>query len=127
MNREYEETITLKSYLESVYRAIFNDVKEVKQRNKIKEAEEDRGINIDSWIDELPLHERKLADKLVKSIINHGGIETVKAGELIYLVKDYYYYEDFKDLASEISEGDVGTDKLLTIFKEWQLIEAREF
>jgi hypothetical protein len=127
LNWEYEETVSLKNYLESVYRSFFNEVKDVKQRNKIKEVETITGIAIDSWINGLPAHEKKLADKLVKSIVNHGGIETTKAGELISFVKDSFYYEAFKELALEISEGEVGAEKLITFFKEWQIIEAREF
>jgi len=127
LNWEYEETTALKNYLEPVYRAFFNEVKEVKKRNKIKEVESVTGVAINSWMKELPLHERKLAEKLVNSIINHGGIEATKAGELISFVKDSFYYEAFKELASEISESDVGAEKLLNFFKEWKLIEAREF
>lgn len=127
LNWEYDETTALKLYLEQVYRYFFNEVKEVKQQNKIKEVEKVTGVAIQSWIDELPPHEKKLADKLVKSIINHGGIETTKAGELVAFVKDSFSYESFKELAVEIDEDDVGSDKLLAFFKEWKIIEAREF
>lgn len=127
LNWEYEETNALKTYLEQVYRNFFNEAKEVKQRNKIKEVEIVTGVAIESWINDLPPHEKKLADKVVKIIINHGGIETVKAGELISFVKDSFYYESFKELATEINEENVNSDKLIEFFKEWKIIEAREF
>ncbi len=127
LNWEFEETLALRAYLEQVYRYFFNEVKEVKQQNKIKEVESRTGVSIESWINELPLHERKLADKLVKSIINHGGLETDKAGELISFVKDSFQFEAFKDLANEIDEVSfLKPDKLIELFKEWKIIEARE-
>jgi hypothetical protein len=110
-----------------LYRYFFNEVKDVKQKNKVKEVETVTGVSIQSWIDGLPPHEKKLADKLVKIIINHGGIETVKAGELVSFVKDSFYYESFKELATEMSEENVNSDKLIEFFKEWKIIEAREF
>jgi hypothetical protein len=127
LNWEYEETTLLKQYLEQLYRYFFNEVKDVKQKNKVKEVETVTGVSIQSWIDGLPPHEKKLADKLVKIIINHGGIETVKAGELVSFVKDSFYYESFKELATEMSEENVNSDKLIEFFKEWKIIEAREF
>lgn len=127
LNWEYDETTALKNYLEQAYRYFFNEVKEVKQKNKIIEVEAVTGVAIESWINELPLHERKLADKLVKLIINHGGIETEKAGELISFVKDSYQFEAFKDLAQDIDEASlVNPGKLLELFKEWKIIETRE-
>lgn len=127
LNWEYDETTALKNYLEQVYRAFFNEVKEVKAANKIIEVETQTGVPIESWLEGLPKHERKLADKLVKSIVNYGGIETTKAGELIMYVKDSFNYESFKELATEISETDADINKLLEFFKEWKIIEAREF
>lgn len=117
LNWEYEETTLLKNYLEQSYRNFFNDVKEVKQRSKIAEVEFITGVTIQKWIDDLPKHEKKLADKLVKIIINHGGIETVKAGELVSFVKDSFYYESFKELATELNEENANSDKLLDFFK----------
>lgn len=128
LNWEFEETYDLKAYLESVYRKFFNQLKEEKAAKKIKEVENVTGISIDRWVEELPRHERSLARKMVKSIVNHGGIEVAKAGELISYVKDSFDYESFKELAHDIdSVEELNPGRLIEFFKDWKLIEAREF
>jgi len=125
LNWEEEETVLLKNYLESVYRAFFNEVKEVKAQKKIQEVELVTGVTIESWIEALPKNERQLAKKLVKNIVGHSGIETEKAGELISFIKDSFKFEAFRELAIEIEENP-NIEKLIEIFKEWKIIEARE-
>lgn len=127
LNWEFEETIALKNYLEQVYRNFFNEVKEEKKKNKIKAVEEHTGVTIDSWMKDLPDHERKLADKLVTSIVNHGGLETAKAGELISFVKDSFQFEAFKEMARDIDKASfTEPEKIISLFREWKIIESRE-
>ena len=64
----------------------------------------------------------------MKQIINAEGLEREKAHNLIKFVQDSYQFESFKELASDIGEGDFKEpEKLIQLMKEWQLIEAREF
>lgn len=128
LNWEFEETYELKIYLESIYKKFFNQLKEERASKKMKEVEKVTGISVDKWINELPKHERSLANKIVKSIVHHGGIEVSKAGELISFVKDSFQYESFKELAHDIdSVEELNPGRLLEFFKDWKLIEAREF
>lgn len=124
---EYEETRELREYLDQIIRNIFNDAKKIKEQKKIEEIEEVTGIEIDSWIDELPSHEKKLARKLVTSIVSSEGIGTNKAGELVLYVKDSFQFESFKQIARDFQEiDDLSGNQILDLFKEWELIEARE-
>jgi hypothetical protein len=127
LNWEFEETIALKKYLEQAYRFFFNEVKEVKQKNKIKAVEEQTGVSIENWMQDLPGHERSLASKIVNNIVSHGGIETEKAGELISFVKDSFQFEAFKEMARDIDESSFSSpEKIIELFKEWKIIESRE-
>lgn len=128
LNWEIEETTQLKEYLESVYRAFFNEQKEDKRKQKEKEVERLTGVQLESWIANLPKHEAKLAKKMSDSILSAEGIDITKAGELIKFTRDSFQFEAFKELAFELEEANLeNSDKIIELFKEWQIIEAKEF
>lgn len=127
LNWETTETRDLRAYLTKVIQSIFNEAKKRKEENKVNKFLEETGISIEEWINKLPTHEKKLATKIVHSIIGSEGIETQKASELIKFVQDSFQFQSFKDIANEIHEVEsISTEKILTLFKEWELIEARE-
>ena len=127
LNWELEETSELKKYLESAYQAFFNEQKADKKKQKEKEVKKLTGVDLASWLSELPKHEAKLAKKITDSILNAEGIDISKAGELISFTKDSFQFEAFKELASELEEANLdNTDRILNLFKEWQIIEAKE-
>ncbi len=127
LNWELEETSELKVYLESVYKAFFNEQKDNKRKQKEDEVKKVTGVDLDSWLSELPNHESKLAKKLTDSILNAEGIDINKAGELIKYTKDSFQFEAFKQFAHELDEVDfINTDQVIRLMKEWELIENRE-
>ncbi|MFN0291585.1 ATP-binding protein [Pedobacter helvus] len=127
LNWETTETRELKAYLASTIQGIYNESKKLKEQNKLVKFEEDSGIKLDDWIDPLPNHDRKLAQKLVNSIISSEGIGSEKAGELVGFVKDSFQFESFKEIVKEFNAiDDISSDRILSLFKEWELIEARE-
>ncbi|MEP2772371.1 MAG: ATP-binding protein [Fulvivirga sp.] len=128
LNWELEETSELKNYLELVYRAFFNEQKEDKRKQKEEEVKKLTGVDLEEWLSSLPKHESKLAKKMSDSILNADGIDVSKAGELIKYTRDSFQFEAFKELASELEEASLeSTDKIVDLFKEWQIIEAKEF
>ncbi len=128
LNWELEETSELKNYLEQVYRAFFNEQKEDKRKQKEEEVKKLTGVDLEEWLTSLPKHEAKLAKKMSDSILNAEGIDVTKAGELIKYTRDSFQFEAFKELASELEEASLeSTDKIVDLFKEWQIIEAKEF
>jgi hypothetical protein len=127
LNWELDETVELKTYLELVYRAFFNEQKEDKKKQKKEEVTKVTGVDLDLWLTSLPKHEASLANKMTNSILNAEGISIEKAGELIKFTKDSFQFEAFKELAAELENIDIANaEKLLTIFKEWEFIEIRE-
>ena len=128
LNWELEETSELKTYLELVYRAFFNEQKEDKRKQKEEEVKSLTGVDLNEWLSSLSKHEAKLAKKMSDSILNAEGIDVTKAGELIKYTRDSFQFEAFKELASELEEASLeSTDKIIDLFKEWQVIEAKEF
>lgn len=127
LNWEREDTSKLKDYLQSIIKSFFNEQKEKKKQSKLDEIKNESGIDLDEWLSQLPKHEKNLAKKITDAIINAEGIEQSKSTELIKFTKDSFQFEAFKEMANEIKDLDISdTNHLITLFKEWELIEARE-
>ena len=128
LNWEDEDTLELKEYLNAVIYNIYNEQRKKKEEKKKEEIQTTTGVNIDYWISELPSHERKLADNIINTILKSESISTEKAGELVKYVQDSFEFESFKEFASDLdSVQDIESDQLIKLFREWKLIEAREF
>ncbi|ODS35624.1 hypothetical protein BEH94_03460 [Candidatus Altiarchaeales archaeon WOR_SM1_SCG] len=124
---ELEETSDLKEYLQKVIRAFFNKQKEEKKQKKIQKVKEQTGIDLGDWISNLPKHERKLAKKITDSIIDAEGLAFSKSVELVKYTRDSFQFEAFKELAHDIDEtGFEQPEKIIELFKEWEIIESRE-
>ncbi len=127
LNWELEETSDLKHYLQEIIKAFYNKQRIEKEEDKKNTLKTIYNINIDDWLKNLPRHESNLAKKISKSILRAEGIETSKAVELIKYTRDSFQFEAFKELAHEIDETSFEQpEKIVDLFKEWKLIEARE-
>tara|TARA_R110000823_G_scaffold58763_2_gene141621 strand:+ start:22676 stop:24559 length:1884 start_codon:yes stop_codon:yes gene_type:complete len=127
LNWETTETRELKVYLTSAIQSIYNQSKKIKEKNKVEKFELESGIKLEEWFETLPTHDRKLAKKLVNSIISTEGINNSKSGELVGFVKDSFQFESFKEIVKEFKmTEDISSEKILSLFKEWEIIEARE-
>jgi hypothetical protein len=128
LNWELEETSELKIYLEQVYRLFFYEQREEKKKQKMEEVKQITGVELDLWLSNLPKHEASLAKKMIDSILNAEGISIEKAGELLKYTRDSFQFEAFKELAFELEQSNLeNPDKIIELFKEWQIIEAKEF
>ena len=127
LNWELKETSELKEYLQKIIRAFFNEQKDEKKKEKLDKVRKNTGIDLDKWISALPKHERKLAKKLTDSIINAEGLEFSKSIELVKYTRDSFQFEAFKELAKDIDDtGFEQPEMIIELFKEWEIIEARE-
>ena len=128
LNWELDETKRLEETLQIIIKKFYNFQKSKREIDKKEKIKKDLGIDLDAWYQTLPKYEREFAQKIMKQIINAEGLEREKAHNLIKFVQDSYQFESFKELASDIGEGDFKEpEKLIQLMKEWQLIEAREF
>jgi len=127
LNWELEETSELKKYLQDIIKAFYNKQRIEKENDKKNTLKTSYNIDIDEWLNKLPKHEKNLAKKISDSILRAEGIETSKAVELIKYTRDSFQFEAFKELAAEIDEtGFEEPEKIVDLFKEWKIIEARE-
>lgn len=127
LNWECEIARRLRTSLSELIRSFFNEVKKIKEDKKKNNIKTLYGVDVDNWLNGLPKYERKLANKIVKSIIKSEGIDEEKSSELIKFTMDSFRFESFKELAHDIEESKISDPiKLIDLFKEWQVIESRE-
>ncbi len=127
LNWENEGTSELKDYLQKVVKKIYSERRKRIEEKKKQEIKEKTGMDVDEWLAALPKHEQALARKIVNQIIGNEGIDTEKSGGLVSYVKDAFQFEAFKEFATEIAETDtVDSSIFVELFKEWQLVEAKE-
>lgn len=127
LNWEDEDTSELKTYLSLVVKYIYKKQREEKKKKQIELISKTANINIETWQLSLPKHDRKLAKKMVDSILSSEGIPTTKQAELVKFVKDSFQFESFKNFAKDLDEvKDLDTGRLLELFREWEYIESRE-
>ena len=128
LNWEDEDTGKLKKYLNELIYYIYNEQRKLRRTDKIEKVRQKTGVDIEQWVRELPKHEKKLAQQLTDNILNSDGIDDDKAADLLSYVRDSFQYESFKELAAELEEiEEISSEDMLSLLKEWKIIEAREF
>lgn len=127
LNWSHPETQELKEHLQKLIKFVVNDLSKKKESKKKEYYERKTGNDLDSWVAGLPASERKLASKMVSIPLKSDGLDNEKSAELIDYVKDSFGFHSFKELASQIDENDLDDDKVLQLFKDWELIESKEF
>jgi hypothetical protein len=126
LNWEDEDCARLRQYLNKVIAYVYSQYRKKIEENKKNEIKQKTNIDIESWVNTLPKHEKKLANNLVKSIISNDGLTIERSSELISFVQDSFQFTAFKELASELGDDNTTTEQIISLFKEWELIEARE-
>lgn len=127
LNWELESTADLKVFLEILYKSFFNYQKNMREEAKKKEVEGLTGLELDTWYETLPKHERKLAKKMIGAIIAAEGIDVDKAVSLVQYTQDSFQFESFKELANDLDEsGFEAPERIISFFHEWKLVEAKE-
>ncbi len=126
LNWEDERCDELKRYLEAVIAFVYKQRRDLIEIDKKKDIKKKTGVDIDSWVEDLPKHDKSLAKKLVKAIVSNDGIESYKAAELASFVQDSFQFTAFKEFAAEMKDDEISNLELLNLMNEWKIIEARE-
>ncbi|MCY3729253.1 MAG: ATP-binding protein [Nitrospira sp.] len=127
LNWENEETSKLRHYLQQAVKKIYAEQRKKKAESKKETIRKSTGIDVDTWLNTLSRHERKLAQKITDQIIENDGIDSEKAEGLLRYVQDAFQFEAFKEFANDIAATEeVDSTQFITLLKEWQLVEAKE-
>jgi hypothetical protein len=80
----------------------------------------------DLWLESRTERERKNAQKMVKALVSDDRLETASALPLLEIIKTSIETSAFQDLLDELDDKPVTVARLLHLFDEWRIIEARE-
>lgn len=117
----------LKINIDEVIKKIQIEWRALRRNDKKEEIGKVVDMDIDKWLESLPLNEKVTANKLVDTILNDSYIDNKRAKEYIEYVQDMYSFTTFKDLATEIvSIDNFNVDSTLKLIKDWKLIESKE-
>jgi len=114
-----------------------------KEVNKIaREWAEKRSKDNDADLAKNPLYQRfereaenfgnprakKIADKLIREVVKRNPVASEEEQmPVVQMCLDFLEFDAFWELANDLTEADVhDTYKLTSLFREWELIEAKE-
>lgn len=103
-----------------------------KWRQSRKEAKqqriEERGGDLNLWINDLNPAEKPLARKLVDAILENDNISEDSASNYIAYIKDMYGFTGFQDFTAKLDElGVLGNENAIKLLTDWSEIEAKEY
>lgn len=125
---ENDVAAELKDYIQSVIKKIGNEWKDKRAKAKAKDIKNTGGVDIGEWKDSLPHHEKELADKIINPILEDSTFNTEKSTHLIESVIGKFQNQEFKNIASKISETHPSTEmpKFIELINDWKVIENKE-
>lgn len=70
----------------------------------------------------------KIADKFVRNVVKQNIVEDIKAQEsIIQASLDWLEFDAFQEIAEDLTDTSVqNINQLLALFREWEIIEAKE-
>jgi hypothetical protein len=98
----------------------------LKLQHKEKEEKIVKTADFDRWLLTRNSRERKVAEKLIRTIVEDPNIEPESAGPLLNIIKTNIEFQAFQELVDEIGESGVNVQLFLKLFEDWRIIEARE-
>lgn len=92
------------------------------QENQLYVAFQEKAAEIDNT------RASKLADRLIRQAIDKNPIaDTTELEPLIQMCLDFLEFDAFWEIASDLTEAELeDPGKLLNLFREWQIVEAKE-
>lgn len=82
--------------------------------------------DFEKWLSTRNSREKKVAGKLIRVIVQDQNIEPESAGPLLEIIKANVEFQAFQELVDELEDSGASVETLLTLFKDWRIIEARE-
>lgn len=124
---EGETLEELKENLNKVLRFIEKKWRKERESAKKDEFKNQRGIDVDGWVDTLSSAEKSLGKKISNAILNNNSLDDDKAIMLFDYVQDAFSLKGFQDFAAQLDElGQLESELAIKLLDDWQFIEAKE-
>lgn len=124
VNWETEAGQKLQGWGEKALKDVFD--RWLKLQHKEKEERIIKIGKFDEWLVSRTKREQRVAQRLLKVIVEDANIEPESAEPLLEIVKANVEFQAFQDLVDDIEESGTNVQTLLKLFKDWRVIEARE-
>jgi hypothetical protein len=108
--------------------AVIKDVLEkwVTQQREEKQKKIVTTGKFDEWLQGRTRTEQRVANRLLKVIVDDDSIEPEAAAPLLEIIKANVEFQAFQELVDEIEDSGVSVTTLLQLFKDWRIVEARQ-
>jgi len=98
----------------------------LKLQHREKQEKIVKAAHFAEWLSTRTPRERRVANRLLKVIVEDPNIEPESAGPLLEVIKANVEFQAFQDLVDEIEESGASVETLFKLFDDWRVIEARE-
>ena len=98
----------------------------IELRKKDKEQKIIKTGSFDKWLESRQPAEQRVAQRMVKLIVDDDNLDSSSAQPLLEIVKSSVESIAFHELLAELEEDGISVAALLKLFDEWRVIEARE-
>jgi hypothetical protein len=95
-------------------------------RRKTKESAIIKTAGFDVWLSTRLEAEQRVATRMVKLLLDDDQLDTESATPLLEVIKSSVETVAFRELVEQLEEAGGDKRKLLKLFGEWRVIEARE-
>ncbi len=115
----------LKDWGQRKLRSIAADWGQRRQAKKEKDALSEPELG--AWFEKLRPTEKSVARKIIHAITADSSLPASRVSELVGFMKESFYYQSFREIVDQIGSTPNESDsRLINLFEEWSLIEARE-
>ena len=127
LNWENDKTEELNLYLQQVVKFVTKEWRKKRTRKRKEKIDKVFGVDIETWLRELPKSDQKLAKKITNVIYTSQKLDDDKCADLLGYIKDSFGFVSFKDFAATIEDfKEENQEEFIKFFKDWRLTEAKE-
>jgi hypothetical protein len=121
---ESEAGQKLQQWGEKALKDVFDRWLQLQHREKQEKIV--KTAHFDEWLETRTAREQRVANRLLKIIVEDPNIEPESAAPLLEVIKTNVEFQAFQDLVDDIEQSGVNVQTLLKLFDDWRVIEARE-
>ena len=121
---ESEAGQKLQQWGEKALRDVFD--RWLKLQHREKQERIVKTARFDEWLSTRSSREQRIAQRLLKIIVEDPMIEPESAAPLLEVIKTNVEFQAFQDLVDDIEHSGASVLTLLKLFDDWRVIEARE-
>jgi len=127
LNWEDEDIQELQNYLQGIVSFLTSEWRKKRRMEKEAAIQKKSGFPISDWLSKLPEGDKKIASRIMETLLRSEELEIEKTTDLANYVRDSFEFESFKHYASEMeSMEQISGEHIIKLIKDWKIIESKE-